>query len=246
MKISPPRYIVPIFFLLLALGLVGWSFSMRQTPQEETKDSQPKTANEEKPEIKAEDLVYTPLDNPGLDTSSWKTFRSQEYGLEFKYPANWEVRVRTSETDPVLISSDKKSSVGDVLITVAPKKREMGDGTGYEIYLTKKDESDKDVVTIIRGRSMTLESLLSSEEKYRIFSPIQVGNRRLLLYDRDENPDPAFENSGKLVSIEVVFLDPNSRYFVYLHGQSNGLNNESVKKTIHQTLFSLNFYEPNL
>lgn len=211
---------------------------MRQTPQEETKDSQPKTANEEKPEIKAEDLVYTPLDNPGLDTSSWKTFRSQEYGLEFKYPKDWEVSVATH------VSQGNSEYFDYISIAVFPKDKEMGEGTGYEIYLTKKSSiRNPEVISVIRGKITTLKSLVFPEGKHRIFSPIQIQDKRILVYDRDQNYDPAYENTGGFVSLETVFLDTNTRYFAYLHGQSSGLNNELTKKIIYQTLFSLKFFE---
>ncbi len=47
----------------------------------------------------------------GVDTSNWKTYRSEKYGFEVRYPKDWKLSDFLNETDePTLVVSDSSGS----------------------------------------------------------------------------------------------------------------------------------------
>lgn len=83
------RYLIAAALILLAIGLGSWIWH-NQVPK----------------------LFPTPKTPIADETSDWKTYRNEEYGFEFKYPANWEVSMtyHTNADGSVKTSSGFKIS----------------------------------------------------------------------------------------------------------------------------------------
>lgn len=69
----------------------------REASTEETGVQNPipeKQASEESKTSEGDSSLYLPIDHyvePSKDISTWKTYRNEEFGFEFKYPSEWRV-----------------------------------------------------------------------------------------------------------------------------------------------------------
>lgn len=81
-----------------------------------------------------------------VDTSDWKTYRSEEYGFEFKYPKDKEVEVSENKIQIYsLIESQanpgRKNKISDLLISVEKK-------CGFGMLSARKIIIDMNIATV--------------------------------------------------------------------------------------------------
>jgi hypothetical protein len=128
------KIILSIFLLCLILG-GGWFWyaSKKQSLQEKVAAEEVVQKNEAS--INQEDAITVVKQN--LDTSTWKTYRNEDIGIEFKYPddkKNWEFTgYDYSENNSLpywprkgIIISSKESTLNKIELTFAASRYSEG------------------------------------------------------------------------------------------------------------------------
>lgn len=91
-----------------------------------------------------------------VDTTSWKTYSSTNYGFSFKYPNDWEVRDLTSANSQIknlsfYVGANPTSSKEDTLFNVeivnSPVATELATATGTKQEVTKYGTSATEVTS---------------------------------------------------------------------------------------------------
>ena len=144
-----------VILIMAGLGYAGWKFiGKKEMESEPTLITLPTLEETDKPEEEK-------LEISEIDTNDWKTYRNEEYGLEFKYPSKFSVTFNHFNKVMKLIS------VEGVSYLYSPG-----------IFITKNTQQ------------LTLEDMIKKCEEepnsYVIESEITIGNENIFLCNPTE------------------------------------------------------------
>ena len=156
--------------------------------------------------------------NKNIDTSSWKTYRNDKYGFEFKYPNDWVLNEgRTSSMLYVSFSSpDYNQSFeyrgGDFPQRVITK--------GGELYLNIDSLAGMEPYDFQK-----LKNELQRMERVATANEIKIGGEGAIYHTRSNSKDSS--------DAHVHFLRQNDYSLAFIFGISSA----SSEKKIHQNIF---------
>lgn len=155
-----------------------------------------------------------------IDTSSWKTYRSEKYGFEIKYPEDWNLQEQ--ENIYIFFTSPGTYNVPGGGGDIAP----------YDVYMIAKEN---------KGHESLPEFVKNLEggfyEGYKIKKQTMIQNKETLIYD---------DHGGfGLAPSYIAFINLNSNTILYfLYGQYEIMPLDQTRGTALKMFSTLKFFEP--
>jgi hypothetical protein len=133
-----------------------------------------------------EGLIKQSEDNEVSQKENWKTYRNEEWGFEFRYPDNWEIRVNTFK------SPFSKFNLVAHPINTHPNFEPFG------INITDADYVERSYQSIeSKATSTTVDGVIATKyeyvtEAYNIDVIVPIGGTRILIGNENKEHLPEF------------------------------------------------------
>ena len=109
--------------MLFVVALLGVGFSLMLWP--DLSDS-PNYSPHSRPVVT--DTELAPLTPAPVDTSAWKTYENEKFGMSFKYKDGWKILPATSKDGFTVLQVDPGTKYYNMKIYVSPKEFYIMDG----------------------------------------------------------------------------------------------------------------------
>ncbi len=155
-----------------------------------------------------------------IDTSDWKTYRNEEFGLEFKYPDEWRLLVFV-----------KGEFIADPSASGGQGRFERNESP---LLIEVKGETKSDFkffYTIDETNFNLLEKLYSDDPEAWVVAPIAVNHRKTKMYTRTNN----------VFQIRIPFQIGKYRH--ELSWRQEGGTKEKNQQLLNAFLLDLRFFE---